>query len=257
MTEKELIESGELELYVCGALDSVREREITTLIKSSPAVKQEMLEIEEAYTQLAMGLAPANSDRSYDKLLEIIGTTNKPSGGRNWQSYLGWAASLLFVIGCGYLYTSNTALNNEITKVESQKDVLETQVTDAKAENVNYLATLDALANPETVKVNLGGQNGIETGAVAFYNKQTGITYFDISGLPEAPDNMVYQLWSLTLDPLTPTSLGTLDNTGKNTKLIPIKNDFESQAFGVTLEPAGGSPTPTMEKLYSLGVIKS
>ena len=67
---------------------------------------------------------------------------------------------------------------------------------------------------------------------------------------------MVYQVWSLKLSPLTPTSLGTIDDfTTDANKIFEIENSNESEAFGITLEPAGGSATPTMEQLYTLGVV--
>ena len=34
-----------------------------------------------------------------------------------------------------------------------------------------------------------------------------------------------------------------------------LENTNESQAFGITLEPEGGSETPTMNQLYTLGEV--
>lgn len=64
---------------------------------------------------------------------------------------------------------------------------------------------------------------------------------------------MIYQVWSLKLEPLTPTSLGLLENYGADKTLFVLENTNASEGFGITLEPAGGSPTPTLEKLYVLG----
>jgi len=36
-----------------------------------------------------------------------------------------------------------------------------------------------------------------------------------------------------------------------------LKNINISEGFGITLEPAGGSETPTMEQLYALGTVSS
>ncbi len=36
-----------------------------------------------------------------------------------------------------------------------------------------------------------------------------------------------------------------------------LQNTNESEAFGIRLEPAGGSESPTMEQLYTLGVVAS
>ena len=79
-------------------------------------------------------------------------------------------------------------------------------------------------------------------------------------GLPEPPDGMVYQIWSLTnLSPLTPLSIGTLDDfEAVDDKVFSFENKgLPSVAFGITLEPIGGSETPTMEQLYTFGVVAS
>ena len=77
------------------------------------------------------------------------------------------------------------------------------------------------------------------------------------SGLPEPPEGMVYQVWSLKLKPaLTPTSIGLLsDFTTENNKLFAVSNTGNAEAFGITLEPTGGSKSPTMEQLYTLGAV--
>jgi anti-sigma-K factor RskA len=55
---------------------------------------------------------------------------------------------------------------------------------------------------------------------------------------------------------LTPTSIGLLENFDANDqKLFAVNNANEAEAFGITLEPKGGSLTPTMEQLYTLGKV--
>ncbi len=94
--------------------------------------------------------------------------------------------------------------------------------------------------------------------AKVYWNKADNTIYLDAEGLPNAPEGKVWQVWSLTLNPLTPTSLGTIEdfNTDDN-KIFAIANPNESQAFGITLEPTGGSENPTMKQLYTLGVVSS
>ncbi len=37
--------------------------------------------------------------------------------------------------------------------------------------------------------------------------------------------------------------------------IFPVDNVIEAEAFGITLEPDGGSTTPTLENLYTLGKV--
>jgi anti-sigma-K factor RskA len=62
---------------------------------------------------------------------------------------------------------------------------------------------------------------------------------------------MVYQVWALKLNPLTPTSIGLLDKFTKTTNFAV--NNTGDRSLRITLEPAGGSLSPTMEQLYTLG----
>ena len=105
--------------------------------------------------------------------------------------------------------------------------------------------------------VALGGQAvAPESSAKVYWNTETKAVYVDASGLPEPPKGMVYQVWALKLNPLTPTSIGLLDNFKENAqKIFAVDNAAEAEAFGITLEPAGGSLTPTMEQLYTLGKV--
>lgn len=67
---------------------------------------------------------------------------------------------------------------------------------------------------------------------------------------------MVYQVWALKISPLTPASIGLLENFDANEqKLFAVNNANEAEAFGITLEPNGGSSTPTMQQLYTLGKV--
>jgi anti-sigma-K factor RskA len=65
---------------------------------------------------------------------------------------------------------------------------------------------------------------------------------------------MVYQVWALKLNPLTPTSIGLLDKFDDNV-FFAVNNTGDAEAFAITLEPAGGSLNPTMEQLYTLGKV--
>jgi anti-sigma-K factor RskA len=43
--------------------------------------------------------------------------------------------------------------------------------------------------------------------------------------------------------------------TDNDSKIFAVANTNGAQGFGITLEPKGGSPTPTMEQLYTLGKV--
>ena len=122
---------------------------------------------------------------------------------------------------------------------------------------VGYVAALSSAQDPKNTIVPLAGQEVSPTSfAKVYWNQETHTVYVDGAGLPEPPEGYVYQVWALKLNPLTPLSIGLLDDfTGDNKRIFAVDNVVEAEAFGITLEPAGGSATPTLEQLYTLGKV--
>lgn len=264
MNTQEYIESGILELYVAGALSEKENSEVFAALQEHSEVKKEVEEIEEAMRQLSAALSPTEKiaafqvikDRLDDggKVIPLLPIEKPPT---NWFAMTGWAASVLLVIGLGLLYTEFNSLKQEYADAVSSKTELEESIAQT-SEDLNQAKELVAMLRDKNVQsYTLGGQAvSPESYAKVFWNKETQQVFVDAAGLPPAPEGKVYQVWSLKLDPLTPTSLGLLDElTDDGTGIINLPNANESQAFGITLEPAGGSESPTLEQLYVLGTV--
>ncbi|WP_026755385.1 anti-sigma factor domain-containing protein [Sediminibacter sp. Hel_I_10] len=258
------IESGILELYVAGQLSEKENKEVYDLMLKHPEILQEVLEIEAAIVKLTAAISPRANGHIFgliknklklgDKEVKVVSIEKSRY---DWVTYLGWAAAI--IIGAGLLWNlnQNQQLETKISNINIERNYLETQLEDTKSDLVSSKELLNALRDKDIIAVPLGGQGQFEnTYAKVYWNKKDNTIYLDAQGLPDAPAGKVYQLWSLKLDPLTPTSLGTIDTFNEDeNKIFSIENANESQAFGITLEPEGGSDTPTMEQLYTLGVV--
>ncbi|WP_262733077.1 anti-sigma factor [Gaetbulibacter sp. NE] len=264
MDIKAYIESGILELYVAGSLSEKESKEVYELMLKHPEILQEVLEIEASVIKLTSAVSPKSSSHIFniikeklklgDNEVKVVSIT-KPK--YNWFTYTGWAAAL--IVGAGLLWTLNLnkQLEADITTADIENAYLEEQIEAAKNDLAATKNLLNVLRDKDIIAVPLGGQGEFENAyAKVYWNKADNSIYLDAQGLPNAPEGKVWQVWSLTLNPLTPTSLGTIDdfNTDDN-KIFAIANTYESQAFGITLEPEGGSESPTMEQLYTLGVV--
>jgi len=264
METKAYIESGILELFVAGQLTESENKDVQNMMLKHPEILQEVLEIESAVIKLSSAMAPNDNKHLLqlikDKLqlggkdVKVV-SINQPK--YNWLTYAGWAAAL--IIGAGLLWTlnQNQQLESQISEVELEKTYLEIQIEDAKTDLAVKENLLNVLRDRNIISIPLGGQGDFANSyAKVYWNKSDNTIYLDAQGLPDAPTGKVWQVWSLTLNPLTPTSLGTIDNfNDDDNKIFNITNTNESQAFGITLEPTGGSDTPTMEQLYTLGVV--
>nr|WP_294936478.1 anti-sigma factor [uncultured Flavobacterium sp.] len=266
MNSREYIESGVLELYVFGKLSEAEAIEVQQMAADSPAIRTEIAAIEKAVINLAHSVSPNISSETYDKIRqELLGNNLKvvkKKSKTNWSQYMGWAASIVILLGAGYLYIymndqMDGIINIEREKNKSEFDKMQQTIVTLEDKNKASENILNIIRDKNNVMVVLGGQAAAPTAlAKVYWNKATQEVYIDAEGLPEAPQGMVYQVWSLKMDPLTPTSIGLLDKaTADTSRMYKVDKTYDAEAFGITLEPEGGSAMPTMDQLYTLGKV--
>ena len=254
MNIKEYIASGILEQYVAGTLSDKEMNDVYDNSLKHPEIHSEILSIENAIIKLIKIASPKKSNIKFEvvekkldletKVISISRTRNK------WVAYSGWAASVLLFAGLSYTINQNNKLNTITGNLEQQIELANEDLA-----NVNKLNKM--LRDNDILKITLTGQKiSPDSYASVYWDKKSDKIYLDVQGLPDPPKGKVYQVWSLALNPLTPTDLGVINDfsTDKN-KIFEIKNTNQSQAFGITLEPIGGSKSPTLEQLYTLGVV--
>ncbi|MGB7393455.1 MAG: anti-sigma factor [Pricia sp.] len=261
------IASGILELYVAGLLTEEENLEVHQNASEHSEIRNEIMAIEAAILELTQSVVPNYKNRKgFEDIKVRIGerkdtkVVDLPKQDKsNWSQYLGWAAAILFGAGLLWFYVQNDELESQVEMVSEQNEVLEEQILDARGSLENTEELLNSLRDRNVTVVALGGQEvSPESYAKAYWNREDNKVLIDAQGLPEPPDGMVYQVWSLKMDPLTPTSVGLLEDFAEDeNKVFTLNNPNESEAFGITLEPAGGSEGPTMEQLYTLGAVSS
>lgn len=264
MEVKEYIESGILELYVYGLLTEAENEEVFAMANKHPEINDEIIAIEKVVVNLSSSFSLLNSLKNYEilKALLELKVTPPPAiikiePARNWTKFIGWAAAVLLLIAIVSQYNQLELVNNKVVNAETEKEKIVKELNELKLEKEAVENNLAIIRDKKNTVVNLGGQAvSPESSAKVYWNKEKETVFVDASGLPEPPEGMVYQVWSLKLDPLTPTSIGLLDNFKDNTqRFFAVEKTGDAEAFGITLEPAGGSLTPTMEQLYTLGKV--
>lgn len=264
METREYIDSGILELYVYGLLSESENQDVAKMARDHKEVDEEIVAIEKAILNLSTGFSPYLSAENFAKIKaklqlkydETPVIEMKPR--RNWAAYTGWAAAVLLICGGAFLFTKLNDANMEIVNAESDKTKLKKNIELLEGQKKQTETALGIVRDDKNTIVTLGGQTAApEASAKVYWNKETQTVYVDAAGLPEPPEGMVYQVWSLKLAPqLTPTSIGLLENfTADTHKIFTVSNTADADAFGITLEPAGGSESPTMEQLYTLGKV--
>lgn len=257
--------SGKLEEYLLGLLSESEAREVEQVAAAYPEIKAELNAMEDALTQyaLAKGIPmpeelPARIMRRLETLdKEVPPTKTTPpksgtgGGGGPILPLLGFllAASLA---GLLYFWFQKSELEQDLN--QSQTDLQELQencdeVQDSLDQTTLQLAILRSDGNRTYIM--RGTDNNPGAIANVYYNPQAQNAYLDIRELPAPPTGQQYQLWGIGADGV-PQSMDVFDiPAGGGIEFIPVPYLPDVNVFAVSLEPAGGSPSPTAVHLIS------
>ncbi|MFT3796073.1 anti-sigma factor domain-containing protein [Flavobacterium sp.] len=210
------IDTGILELYVYGLLDENGNREVNDMAKQFPEINNEIISIERAIIDLSTSFSPLLSAENFDKIrqrLEIkYGVVNIRTRSY-FPKYIGWAAAVLLLAAIGVQYVRLSEAGEKVAVAEIEKTKLQEALVSAEIKTKQSEDALALVRDKNTSIITLGGQAvSPQSYAKVYYNKATQVVYVDAKGLPDPPQGKVYQIWALKLNPLTPTSIGLLEN---------------------------------------------
>jgi anti-sigma-K factor RskA len=271
---KEIIESGVLELYVLGIASEQEIQLVEECIAQYPnETLAEIKAIEEALAlnasryatpppahlqqQIEARLFNDNKETSTKKDVSIISesTTNKENNNftvlqpkRNYK-FLA-AASVALLIGSVatniILYKNYNSSNKEIANIKNAIKEKESQL--ATSEN-----QLDVVSNKYAQTVALKGTTTFpDQTAKVYWIKNTNDVYVDPTNLPEPPKGKQYQFWAIVDG--KPVDGGMILKNG-SIKIEKMKSFSNVQAFAITLEKEGGSPSPTMQEMRVIATL--
>lgn len=256
------IASGVLELYVAGILNEKENREVIGHAKKYPEIKVEIEAIQRVMLRMTQPASAGMPQIDWARITPVKNDSlafqpGRPRQKREWTRYLSWVAALLFAAGLLWVYVENRKLRSEIEGANQQHATLAEQILEAREALSNTNALLEDLRAQNVMVVLLEGQTiAPESFAKVYWNSTSQSVYIDALGLPEPPKGFTYQVWSLRLDPLTPTSIGLLEDfAGNGKRIFQLPNPHSSEAFGITLEPEGGSDSTTLEQMHTLGAV--
>ena len=156
-----------------------------------------------------------------------------------WIGWLAAAASLLFAFS---LQQKVRSLNDELAQ---QKQAAAQQAeANARAKQV-----LDVLTAPTAKRVLLTAATAKpEPTGRAVYLAESGGLVFQANDLGQLAQDKTYELWVIPANGQAPIPAGTFrpDAAGSASVLMPpLPKGVPAKAFGVTIEKAEGSATPT------------
>lgn len=276
MDIKIYIETGVLELYVLGQLSDREMTEVVDMMARHPEIRQEVDAIEESFKGLAMAarINPRPELRARvmgqvmgldeDHAAPMMVKNVKATDSGNLFRYLTAASVVLFLISAGMAFNfwdkwqdaevraDQLALQNQSIAQNFQKATFRADSSVLRLnETKQYLAVA---TDPLYSKVLLKGMGtSLESSAVVFWNAEKGQVYLDVSQLPTPPTDMQYQLWALADG--VPVDAGVFRIDDVMDAMQKMKGISKAQAFAVTLEKEGGSPTPNLDTICLMGEV--
>lgn len=277
MNAEEYISSGIVETYVLGLADDAERAEFEQMCRRHPEVMAARVSFETALQDHAFKNAvtppPAVSKAVFDQLglhrkegiapvfsidTPVNGISAASSGSR--LKYIA-AASVILLIGSAllnfYLFGRYKDYNNRYTELlaSQQQLVKNNEVMQAKMHT--YEEDLNLVNDTNVIMIRMPGSNVASSPAPAslatvYWHKQSKDVYVHVNSMPEPPADKQYQLWAMVDG--RPVDAGVFDMS-KEISIVKMKNIPRAQAFAVTLEKKGGSPSPTMEQLYIMGKV--
>ena len=155
------------------------------------------------------------------------------------------AAVIILLIGSAIL---NYSYFNKYHKAQNALDVAQQQLQEKEISNEAMSHDLGVVTNKYTLPVVLRGTpHSPDAVAKIFWLKNTGQVYIDPSNLPKAPEGKQYQLWGIVDG--KPVSGGMIQTSKGIYSIQKMKSFGQVDAFAITLEKTGGSPTPTMDQM--------
>jgi anti-sigma-K factor RskA len=277
------IQSGIIEAYVLGLASGEEIREVEAYAARYAEIRKAITDFEIALERQVLENAVPPPASLKEKVMAALeqekeqsGRTNgtaTPKDGKGQSQTATKVVSLTAVpksvrwlrgavAACIILFLGSAILNfyyySQYRKFSKQySDLLVAQNT-LLAKNETYRASFNVMTDTAVVKITMQAASPQRTGAVAtvYWNKQSQEVFLTVNNLPTPTAGKQYQLWAIVEGKPVDAGLitdATLENKTDTFKMSPKINN--AQAFAITLEDEGGSPTPHLEQLYVLGKV--
>lgn len=258
MDLKTYIESGILELYVLGQLSPEEEKEVEDMQSRHLEVKREIYEISlslEKYGQLNAIKAPTNiADKIFENLPPKSATPSNVVNNATPKSGLTWNAlttlfTLISILGFTMYFMLKSEHNSFIQKYESEKKACDS----ITLQQQQLYAVINQINDANNKIIDITPTAGYAGLAVYLHhNTVSKKNFLQLVNLPEITADQTFQLWSLK-DGAAPMPLNVF--VDKNT-IIPVDFIDQTTTYAITIEPKGGSQSPSLDKLIgTMGVI--
>ena len=223
MDVKDYISSDILDRYVLGAVSDQERKEVECMSHIYPEIKTAVDDLQQSVNKYVS---------SYEK--------TPP-------------ATFLYSDILSKLTSSQNETLALADKLQQMHEFSGKQIEQLRTENKLVAENVAMFNSPENKIIKMAGteKKAPAAHATICWNTTTKEVQVGFSNLPAPPSGKQYQLWAIADG--KPVDLGVIDKAIDTAAIQKMKVTEKAQAFAVTLEKSGGSPTPTLEEMYAVG----
>lgn len=274
MDIKNYIGTGILEDYALGMVSEQEMREVQCLSKIYPEISSYLAEIENELADaiLVDAVQPpkdlkskilANLPERTEEDLKGVApqpvmtvvkdedeSESAPSKTNETKRSFPWAiaASFVIIVGLGGMYfnTQNelAGIEDELQGLAVEAGLQQESLDQLRAEKQALASDLAFVTSPNTSVIGLASvAEGFEAKAQVYWNTESNEVLFETAQMPAVAAGKQYQLWTIVDG--TPVSQGVIPLEDAEGLEKMQATSGSPVAFAISLEPEGGSETPT------------
>lgn len=259
MTDSGHIAQEDLALYAMHGISEEESAAVRLHVQGCAACKAELEQLTSDLAMVAMSVeqqplphgarqrflekieaAPAGRAQNAEATVVPIRTETKTRGTMTWIPWAMAAVLALIAVSLGMRVSSqNRELKNQAH-----------ELADLMMANIHSQEVMEVLTAPAAQHVVLTASKAapVPSARVAYLASRGGLI-LQASNLGPLPEGKTYELWVIPANGKAPIPAGLFrpDATGSASVVMPrIPEGVEAKAFGVTIERAEGSETPTL-----------
>lgn len=292
MNIQEYISSGIVESYVLGLADDIEREEFERMCAAHAEVRAARVAFEQSLEENMMGNVlqpPSNLKSKLFSTIEMGKEADTPgysgdSGAppvvppvkafrpikgqsadarigvreAGWQRLVAAAAVILLLFSTAlnfYFFNRYRQYKEEFQALVQSQSVLASHNQVLQTRLLDYEKAVEMMKDPDMAIVKMPAiptSPDPTSATTVYWDTVTKDVYLAVSKLPQPASGQQYQLWAMVDG--KPVDAGVFDIV-EGPGMTKMKNIPRAQAFAITLEKKGGSPVPSLDKLYVMGKV--
>ncbi len=255
MKKEDIIKSGLLELYVLDERLSSKDLENIAKCETNQEIQSEIETIVKTNDLLFKSLSKEPGSKNLkSKVLKSVFVHEKTARKTFSLPWKPIAIAAFIIIAFSmvlniYLWNVNSIKSDQNNSLSASNRNMEETIQNLEDERDQNEVIAQMINQPLTKKIILEGTTISKTStAVVYWNSKTSEVLLYINQLPEPPENMQYQLW--VINDGKPGNAGLVEDPWNINSMLGVS---KAEAFALSLEPIGGSASPTVERIYLFG----